>query len=296
MWFLAVDVGGTSVKAEAVDAEGNARASHRISPVPPGTAALEAIASIGEKLIALLGSPPAAAGVLLPGIVDPVARTGVYSANLGWTDLEFGGPLERAWQTPVAVAHDVTCAGWAEHRSGAGVGVDDLAFLAIGTGISAALIHGGTVLAASGRRQPGEVGHLVVRPGGPQCPCGARGCLETIASAAAIARAYAAATGAPAADGARGVFAAVGGDPVAAEVIGEAIRALADGLAALTAILPPQRVVIGGGLAEAGEALTAPLQIELHARVKVQPVPEIVLARFGERAGLVGAALLAQGL
>jgi glucokinase len=217
MWFLAVDVGGTSVKAEAVDAEGNVRASHRISPVPPGTAALEAIASIGGKLIALLGSPPAAAGVLLPGIVDPVARTGVYSANLGWTDLEFGGPLERAWQTPVAVAHDVTCAGWAEHRSGAGVGVDDLAFLAIGTGISAALIHGGTALAASGCRQPGEVGHLVVRPGGPQCPCGSRGCLETIASAAAIARAYAAATGAPAADGARGVFAAVGGDPVAPE-------------------------------------------------------------------------------
>lgn len=295
-WYLAVDVGGTSIKAEAVAANGTVRGSRRLSPVPSGSDAREAIESVGKELIAAAGTTPAAAGVLLPGIVDPATRTGVYSANLGWSELPFGEPLERAWQTSVVVGHDVTYAGWAEHVSGAGRGVDELAFVAVGTGISASLIHDGRVLAGSRHGQPGELGHLVVRPDGPQCPCGSRGCLETLASAAAIARAYAAATGTPSADGARGVFAAAGGtqpDPVAVAVIGEAIAALADGLAALAAILPPRRIVIGGGLAEAGATLTAPLQAELTARVKVQPVPEIALARFGERAGLVGAALLA---
>jgi glucokinase len=287
-WYLAVDVGGTSIKAEAVSADGRVLTAGRRSPVPSGAAALTAIMSVGEELILDMGMAPAAAGVLLPGIVDPATRTGVYSANLGWTNLQFGEPLERAWRTRVAVEHDVTCAGLAEHETGAGRGVDNLAFVAIGTGISAAVIWDGRVLAGSMRGQPGELGHLVVRPDGLQCPCGARGCLETVASAAAIARAYANT------DGARGVFAAADHDRAAAKVIGEAIAALADGLAALTAVLPPQRIVIGGGLAEAGDALVKPLQTNLHARVKVQPVPEIVLARFGERAGLAGAALLAK--
>jgi glucokinase len=232
--------------------------------------------------------------VVLPGIVDAARRVGVYSTNIGWSALEFGGPLEQAWGVPVRIGHDVTCAGWAEWSLGAGQGCEDFLFLAIGTGISAAIVAGGRLLGGAARaRQPGELGHIVVRPDGPLCECGARGCLEAVASAAAIARDYAAASGAPAA-GALEVLAAAAHDERARVVWANAVEALADGLASATTLIAPECIAIGGGLSLAGAALLDPLGTLLADRVRVQPVPRLVLASHGERAGLAGAALLAQ--
>ena len=287
---LAVDVGGTTIKAEVTTADGAVVASARRG-TPRGDDARDAVAGLGGELIAHV--PVTSAGVVIPGIVDAKTGTGVYSANVGWRDLPFADPLERAWGVPVAVGHDVTAAGLAEYVQGAGQGVRDLAFVAIGTGISAALIAGGQVLEGNGSAQPGELGHVVVRPGGPECGCGNHGCLESVASAAAIARAYEKATG-ERPDGALAVFAAAASDSRARAVIDDAARALADGLAILTTLTAPERIVLGGGLAEAGPGLVGPVAAALAGRVRVQPVPELVAARFGARAGLAGAALIAR--
>lgn len=287
---LAVDVGGTSVKAEVADADGNVLAAARC-PTPRGAAAITAAADLGRGLIDAAGGV-SRAGIVLPGIVDPVRRIAVYSANIGWSGLSFGAELEQAWDVPVLAGHDVVSAGRAEWIAGAGQGCANLAFVAIGTGISAALIVDSHVLGGNGRTQPGEIGHLVLRPDGPACGCGNRGCLEAIASASAIAREYAAVTGAPG-QTARDVLAAIGTDERARRIWDDAVCALADGLAMLVTVLGPERIVLGGGLAQAGRALFAPLAKELTSRVRVQPVPELVPARFGERAGLAGAALLA---
>lgn len=287
---LAVDVGGTTIKAEVVNADGVVVARAR-RETPRGEAARDAVRDLGRELT--VNVPVSSAGVVIPGIVDAKAGTGVFSANVGWRDLPFAVPLEQAWGVPVAVGHDVTAAGLAECVQGAGQGVRDLAFVAIGTGISAALIIGGQVLEGTGTGQPGELGHVVVRPEGPECGCGNRGCLESVASAAAIVRAYERATG-ERPDGALAVYSEAARDPRARAVIDDAARALADGLAVLTALTAPRRIVLGGGLAEAGPALTGPVAAALAGRVRVQPVPELVAARFGSRAGLAGAALLAR--
>lgn len=284
-------MGGTSIKAEVVTADGAIRAEGR-RPTPRGAAAIDAAAELGNDLITEAGGVDRA-GIVLPGIVDPARRIAVYSANIGWSELDFGERLEAAWGVPVVGEHDVTCAGWAEWTAGAGQGSDNVAFVAIGTGIAAALVAGGRVLRGSGRAQPGEIGHVVVRPGGTPCSCGNKGCLEAVASAAAIARQYAAVTG-TAASGALDVLAATRDDERARQIWADAVLALADGLAIVVELLGTERIVLGGGLAEAGEALLSPLGKELTARLRVQPVPELVRARYGERAGLAGAALLAQ--
>ena len=127
------------------------------------------------------GEPAAAAGVAVPGIVDDARGVAVFSANLGWRDVPLRRLLgERLGGTPVALGHDLRCGGLAEGRLGAGRGLDRYLFVALGTGIAAAIgIEGRIEAGAHGCA--GEIGHLVVRPGGLPCPCGGRGCLETVA-------------------------------------------------------------------------------------------------------------------
>lgn len=281
---LAVDIGGTTIKAAVTEADGREVGSAAVQ-TPRGDAALGAVAALGRRLIDSTG-PVTAAGVLVPGIVDPRRRMGVYSANVGWSNLEFGGPLDDAWGVPVHVGHDVTWAGLAEAATGAAREVSDFAFVPLGTGIAAAIMCGGRMLTRPGA-QPGELGHVVVRPGGPECPCGARGCLETIASARAIAAAYGVSSAVE-------VFSAAADDARARLVIETAIDALADGLALLVALVAPERIVLGGGLSRAGAALADPVAKALTGRVHVQRVPQVVLAAHRDRAGLAGAALLAQ--
>jgi glucokinase len=286
---LAVDVGGTTIKAELVAGDRILGSDRR--PTPRGAAAVDAIGDLGDSLLRCAPTVPRA-GVVLPGVVDRHRGVGVFSANVGWDNVPAGPQLAGRWGIPVVVDHDVMAAGWAEWRRGAGRGVDDLAFVAVGTGISAALVSGGR-LVRGGSGQAGELGHVVVRPDGPPCGCGARGCLEAVASATAIAHAYQAASGQSVA-GAVDVLARAAADAVAQSVVTEAVAALADGLAALVQLVAPARIVIGGGLADAGASWLDAVRTELDRRCRVVPAPPVVAARFGARAGVVGAALLAR--
>ena len=289
---LAFDVGGTTIKAEVLTEELRPLAATSVR-TPRGAALVEALAATGQSLLDRLapGTQVRAAGLALPGIIDAVNGVGVYAANVGLRDTPVAAPLTRSLGIPVHVGHDVVSAAEAERRHGAAADADDPVVVIIGTGIAAvSYVHGRRVAGSGG--QAGEIGHLVVRPGGAACACGNRGCLEAEASAAAVAAAYRPASGHDVA-GAHEVGARLGADPVADRVWQSATAALADGLLAAVAVLAPGAIVIGGGLAGAGDALLEPVGARLAGASGALRIPPLRTAALGSRAGVVGAGLLA---
>ncbi|MGW4228285.1 ROK family protein [Streptomyces sp. NPDC004980] len=242
------------------------------------------------------GEGAVAAGVAVPGIIDAEHGIAVYAANLGWRDVPLRTLIgERLGGVPVALGHDVRTGGLAEGRIGAGKGADRFLFVPLGTGIAGAIGIAGSIEAGA-HGYAGEIGHVVVRPDGPDCGCGQRGCLETLASASAVSRAWAAASGDPDADAADCAKAVESGDPAALRVWADAVDALAAGLVTALTLLDPRTLIIGGGLAEAGETLFTPLRAAVEERVTFQKLPHIVPAALGDTAGCLGAGLLAWDL
>ncbi|GHH44563.1 ROK family protein [Streptomyces umbrinus] len=307
---IALDVGGTGMKAAlvgAVDAAPSGgtppvlhRARRATGREHGPDAVVESILAFAADLRAHgerhFGEPAAAVGVAVPGIVDADRGIAAYSANLGWRDVPLRALLsERLDGIPVALGHDVRTGGLAEGRIGAGQGADRFLFVPLGTGIAGAIGIDGRVEAGA-HGFAGEIGHIVVRPGGTPCPCGQRGCLERFASAAAVSEAWAEASGDPEADAADCAKAVEAGDPRALVVWQEAVDALADGLVTALTLLDPRTLIIGGGLAEAGETLFTPLRAAVERRVTFQKLPSIVPAALGDTAGCLGAGLLAWDL
>lgn len=278
---LAIDIGGSSIKAARYDQAGRVLAACRV-PTP-------APARLGGQLTELAGRlrgpDTAAVGVVSPGVVaDGVLR---YAANLGVRDLPLRELVSRSVSLPTVLGRDVAAAALAES---AAVG-RDLLFVGIGTGIAAGLVTDARVWRGAAG-MAGELGHVRVVAGGERCACGQRGCLEVYASAAGIARRYAAAAGVPGLDAA-GIVGRVATDPLAARVWSEAVEALADALATAVQLLDPALVVLGGGLATAGPALLDPVRAGLDARLAWRPAPELRTALLGADAGRDGAAVLA---
>ncbi|MFF1807584.1 ROK family protein [Streptomyces sp. NPDC058251] len=299
---IALDVGGTGMKAALVGADGDLlHQARRATGRERGPdAVVGTILDFAAELRAYgeqrFGEPASAAGVAVPGIVDAQHGIAVYSANLGWRDVPLRRLLgDRLGGVPVALGHDVRTGGLAEGRIGAGRGADRFLFVPLGTGIAGAIgIDGGVEEGAHGFA--GEIGHIVVRPGGTPCPCGQRGCLERFASAAAVSQAWATASGDPQADAADCAKAVESGDERAVRVWQEAVDALADGLVTALTLLDPRTLIIGGGLAEAGETLFTPLRAAVGRRVTFQKLPSLVPAALGDTAGCLGAGLLAWDL
>ncbi|MET9371931.1 ROK family protein [Streptomyces griseoflavus] len=299
---IALDVGGTGMKAALVGADGallhRARRPTGRERGPDAVVAgiLDFAAELRAHGIDRHGEPASAAGVAVPGIVDEAEGVAVHAVNLGWRDVPLRALLaERLGGVPVALGHDVRTGGLAEGRIGAGRGADRFLFVPLGTGIAGAIGIDGRVEAGA-HGFAGEIGHIVVRPGGAPCPCGQRGCLERFASAAAVSEAWTAACGDPDADAADCAKAVESGDARARQVWQEAVDALADGLVTALTLLDPRVLIIGGGLAEAGETLFAPLREAVRRRVTFQKLPSLVPAALGDTAGCLGAGLLAWDL
>ncbi|GGK14363.1 sugar kinase [Streptomyces camponoticapitis] len=299
---IALDVGGTGMKAALVGADGALlyearRATGRErGPDAIVETILDFAADLRAHGIAHFGESAVAAGVAVPGIVDAERGMALYAANLGWRDVPLRDLLgARLGGVPVALGHDVRTGGLAEGRIGAGKGSDRFFFVPLGTGIAGAIGIDGAIEAGA-HGYAGEIGHVVVRPDGPVCGCGQTGCMEALASAAAVTRAWAAASGDPEADAADCAKAVASGDPRAAAVWADAVDALAAGLVTALTLLDPRRLIIGGGLAEAGETLFTPLRAAVEERVTFQKLPEIVPAALGDTAGCLGAGLLAWDL
>lgn len=290
---VALDVGGTSIKAALIGRHGDViLQTRRPTRVEAGPAAVvEGILGLAQELVATADVDVRAVGVCVPGTVDAKAGIARHAVNLGWRDVPLANLIGERTGLPVALGHDVRTAVLAESRSGKAAH-GSMFFVAIGTGIAGGLARDGVVDdGASGLG--GEVGHLVVRAGGPACRCGSHGCLETIASASRISDRYAALTGRSAVSAQQIADLVRAGELAAQTIWTEAVAALADALAAVTVLMDPGRLVIGGGLSLAGRILTDPLEVALSQRLTFRPAPPIELSVLGDHAGALGAAIRA---
>jgi glucokinase len=307
---LGVDVGGTKVLGVALDEAGSVVAEHRV-PTPRGSEAL--VDDLLDVVALLRAEVPGvvAVGVGLPGLVD---RSGAlrFAPNLpGVVELPVGAMASAATGLPVVVDNDATCATWAEHLVGAARGAADVLLVTLGTGIGGGLVLDGR-LARGANGFAGEIGHMVVDADGIACVCGRRGCWERYASGSGLGR-----MAREAAEAGRGVrmvdlaggnpdlvrgehatAAALEGDREAMAVVDRFAGWFAIGLANLVHVLDVQTCVIGGGLVEAGDVVLGPIRRQFVDRVfapEHRPAVDIVPAQLGERAGAIGAALLAAG-
>lgn len=309
-----LDLGGTKLLGVVLDPAHDEppRLEEKVA-TPSGTdAVVEAMVELVRRLSVRaegeLGSPVVSVGLGAPGLVD---RTGTlrYGPNLpGVVDLDLASVLAARTSLPVAVDNDATCAAWGEHERGAARGHNHSITITLGTGIGAGITVKGEVLRGA-NGFAGEPGHMVVDPDGPRCPCGRRGCWERFASGSGLG--VLAREAAHAGIGAR-MVALAGGEPedVKGEHVTTAARAgdaealavlrrfgwwVALGLANLVNVLDSEIVVIGGGLAEAGDLVLGPTRAaytELVLAADHRPLVPIVCAQLGERAGAIGAALL----
>ncbi len=287
---LGVDVGGTTIKAVRVDPAGRVVREHRAptpAPDPTGERVADAVAAVAARLGAPTGpdapdAPPLAVGVVVPGVVDEPAGTAVWSVNLGWRDVPLRQLLADRLAGPVVLGHDVRAGALAEARTGAARDeAGTVAFVPVGTGVSAALVVEGRPVVSGG--WAGEIGQRVLVHG----PfAGLRA--EEVASAAATARR----AGAPDARTVADRVAA--GDPAARAVWADTVEALADAVTDLVVAVSPGTVVVGGGLVLAGDLLLIPLAAALVRRTVGLRAPRLVAARHGDAAAALGAAMLAR--
>ncbi|SDE01131.1 ROK family protein [Auraticoccus monumenti] len=289
---IGLDVGGTATKAVVCDDDGQILARAEV-PTPPQAVGL--MDSLAAVVVTLEAAVPAgtvlepAVALCVPGIVDDTRGVAVHSTNLGWRDAPLAAQLAERLGRPALLGHDVRAGGLAELRWGAAAGSASMMFVAVGTGIATALVLDGRPVVAGG--YAGESGHVLV----PDPDSGQPVLLEQVASASAIARRWSERSGRTAAGSLEVFQAAEQEDPVAAEVIADAVEVLADVLACQLALVGPVPVVVGGGLSKAGDAVLRPLRSEIDRRLVLFDAPPVTAARLGSWAGAMGSAALALG-
>ena len=293
---VGIDVGGTRIKSALVTPDGQVLAEAvRPTPEKVGDQLGEVAAKAVVELTARVGDAVdlLAVGVAVPGLVDDLTGIGVWSANLGWRDLDLRGGNAAHVDVPVAIGHDVRSGLLAEHRLGAAREADNVLFVPLGTGLASAILCRGQLV--TGSLWTGEIGHIVVVPDGPPCACGQRGCLEALSSAGAIGRRWSQATGLVG-DAEEVARRAEAGEPEARRIWQEAIDALAIMVAPVVAAAGTELVLIGGGLVHAGDTLLEPLRTALTARLGGRDDVAVRAAALGDRAGSLGAATIALDL
>jgi glucokinase len=296
---LALDVGGSTLGAAVVAADGTILHSEEV-PTPVTFEAAPIAAALTGVATRVLAAAPrgelAGVGIGSAGPLDPVAGT-VNPVNIAaWCDFPLVDHVRSATGTArVRLAGDGICMALGEHWRGEHGG-GNLLGIVVSTGVGGGLVLDGTVHQGP-TGNAGHIGHIVVSLDGPDCTCGGRGCVEALASGPAMA-AWALANGwrpAGEPDGRSLAEAARAGEPVARQAFARGARALAAGITSAAALVDLDVVVIGGGVAAAGDVLFAPLRAALGEyavlpfvrRIRVDASP---LGRF---AGLLGAAALA---
>ncbi|MGW9304449.1 MULTISPECIES: ROK family protein [Streptomyces] len=301
----ALDIGGTKIAGALVDGDGNLLVrAQRPTPAREGAEAVMGAVDevLGELTASVLWERAGSAGIGSAGPVDAAAGT-VSPVNVpGWRDFPL---VERVQKTigglPVALVGDGVAMTAAEHWLGAARGYDNALCLVVSTGVGGGLVLGGT-LHPGPSGNAGHIGHISVDLDGDLCPCGARGCVERIASGPNIARRALDGGWLPGPDGdttaAAVAAAARAGDPVALASYERAAQALAAGIAATATLVDIDIAVIGGGVAGAGEVLFAPLRRSLRDYATLSFVRGLTVAPavMGTDAGLVGAAAAAIAL
>ena len=293
MSVLAIDIGGTAIKAGIVDPLSGAITDTCEVPsrgADGGEAVLARVLRLCDRY-----TDYSAVGVSTAGQVD-TARGVITYANEnipGYTGLRLGERLGALLHVPISVDNDAHCAALGEAERGAAFGLASFVMLTIGTGIGGAAVSGGKlVLGATGRA--GQLGHIITHAAGLPCVCGARGCWEQYASTSALVRS--AQELEPEWNSGRNIIAAVAsGDQRARALLDHWVEELAYGVASLIAVFEPNLVVLGGGMME-DRTLLAQLTGSVHDTL-MKPLRHVSIApaKLGNRAALLGAAIQAFG-
>lgn len=310
MVSIGLDVGGTKVLGTAIDPRAPAivLAEARILTPEGGEGLVDALVGLAASLRDQVGDP-SAIGVGVPGLVDRTGRLRMGPHLRRILDLPLAAALAERSGVPVVADNDANCHAVAEQAGGAAMGATEALVVTFGTGIGAGIITGGRLLRGA-NGFAGEPGHMVVDPNGPPCPCGNRGCWERFASGSGLGRLARDAVDAGQLDAAvelaggdpdevRGehvTMTARAGDVGALAVLGELAGWIALGLSNLVNLLDPAVIVIGGGLVEAADLILPEVRVRFAELVMAgdqRPEVPIVPAALGERAGAIGAAVLA---
>lgn len=296
---IGIDIGGTKMAVAAVDAAGTFRARVTLpTEADRGFArAVERLAGAIEAVCEQAGWSPAELGGIGIGCAGPVDPARGWINNpytlTGWDRCDIVTPLRARFGVPVRLENDADAAVAGECFSGAGRGFDPVVMLTLGTGVGGAAIVRGEIYRGAGGEHP-ELGHLWVAGEGPECYCGARGCLESLVSGTAVGAAGRAQGYADA----RAVFAAArAGEPAARAIVERACEALAAGAWTIFHTFLPRRLILGGSLGQAhfdGFAAAIRGRLERATQFTVGGV-EIVPAALGNDAGVLGAAALVLG-
>lgn len=284
---LGIDVGGTKTACVVTDVD-DTMLHHEVEPTQPNRLAgqLSDIARRALEQFAANGAGPiTAVGIAVPGHVEPGTGNVGLAVNLGGSDIALGSLVEESVGLPCFVEHDArAAAAWLHATASDANAGDDMAYLSVGTGVSAGIVLDGRVLRGA-NGLAGEVGHIVSDPNGGQCACGLLGCVELVAAGPAIARAarQAVAEGRsttlpPDASAADVFLAATAGDAVAVELANTIAERLARAIRGLVLTLGVNHVIVGGGVAAAGDALLSRLLDAIRRERAVSPLIEAAFA------------------
>jgi len=308
--IIGLDLGGTFIKAVLIDRDGGLRSETAIeTQAAQGPkhvigrlyhAAREVCDRAGCNMDAVLG-----VGLGSPGPLSADLAVVVKSANLpGWEHVPLRDHIADLTGRPVAMTNDANAATYGEFWLGAGRGAKHICMLTLGTGIGGGVIVGGELLHGH-FGNAGELGHLIVAPGGTRCRCGQRGCLETIASSSYLVEHATREARRGTSSALAAVLDAQGeidvpdllrcvrqGDSTSQRLWAEACAAIAAGCVLLHHAFNPQYIVLGGGMAAARDALLEPVRREFAEQTwkLADDKPEIVLASLSGNAGAIGAA------
>lgn len=300
---LGIDVGGSAIKLALIVDGTVATSDNTTTPRGGPEQVVQEIVALCQRF-----APLDALGVAVPAVVDPIAGVVSVTPNLpgNWAGFALGPALEARAGQRVVLANDARCFALGELRLGSARGCRDVIFVTLGTGVGGAIAVDGEVYLGS-NGLAGELGHQTIDPDGPLCGCGNRGCIETVASGSAVVAEAVRGLrqGVPSVlrqvwqEGRNPVTAAdvamtaAEGDTFAAKVIARAAHGLGIGLANLSAVLAPERIVIGGGFGQALGVLLKPLEKVLAEHLRLWPPCPLVGSPLGISAGAVGAALWA---
>lgn len=305
-----VDLGGTTIKIGLLDEEGSL--TKRVIPTESGSGYERIFERISECILSMLEEGGIGlwelghVGMASPGILSEDGEVILFAANLGFTGVRAAEELKKYFSCPVSLKNDADAAALGEHVYGAGKEYRSTVTITIGTGVGAGIVIDNQIMAGS-FHSGGEIGHHIIVSGGRPCTCGQRGCMEQYCSASALvadakeksscypdsklAKLYSRGT-----VNAQDIFeAAAEGDWPAVAAVDGFVRSLGIGVINVINILQPQAVIIGGGVSEAGRALTEPLEAYVKTHILFGEKnfrTHIRCARLGNDAGMIGAALL----
>ena len=307
MLKVGIDIGGTKIAGGVVDQDGRILEKVRVDTPADTRALADAVIDMARHFGA--GHDVAAVGVAAAGFIDRDRATVIHAPNIAWRNEPLKATLEAGIEVPIAIENDANAAGWAEFRFGAGRDVDNMVMLTMGTGVGGAIVLDGELF-RGGHGIAAELGHTRFTRDGLRCGCGQNGCLEQYASGRALQReanaiADAGGIGAALADlrtetgtisGPAVSRLVLAGDPGATEALRRVATALGEACGGFQAVLDPELFVIGGGVAQLGEDLLAPVRLAYETSLPGygdRPVAEFAIAQLVNDAGLIGAADLA---